>query len=409
MLMEKLQLGGLLIISTILLAVAPILVRYSKVNRESRYSSYAVNVMIELCKVCASLGIYLFYNRNSINFMKPPTNWWGSVKSFLFFGFPALLYVIDNNIFFKVMTMINPATFHLFNNIKIFIIAILARIFLKKQLNSIQWACLVLLFTGIFVSELDVPAHSSDHLSSVVGLPISLPPTPIAPRPDNKDEQIYHLENLDAFGLVCVIATCSSFANVSLEYMYKKVGEDLFLQILQLHFFGLLFNLILFFLAPILGLASSSTLSFFEGFDLYVWLIVLFNSLTGLSVSFVLKYAGNITNVWIHTASLLVTSTSCYFLFANPITRSFICGSVIVTLCAYIYYSAEGINFKSSEPSSGESPRLPYEMVPLPITDRQWNESATTVPDSPKVKNQKSEMERTKERKAPSYRRISNK
>jgi hypothetical protein len=52
------------------------------------------------------------------------------------FFIPAVLYMIDNNIWYGVMAIINPSTFQLMSNIKIVFVAVLCRFALHKVLAS---------------------------------------------------------------------------------------------------------------------------------------------------------------------------------------------------------------------------------------------------------------------------------
>ncbi len=57
---------------------------------------------------------------------------WPRIKSAFLFFIPAILYMIDNNIWYGVMSLINPSTYQLMSNIKIVFVAVLCRFALHK-------------------------------------------------------------------------------------------------------------------------------------------------------------------------------------------------------------------------------------------------------------------------------------
>ncbi len=235
---------------------------------------------------------------------------------------PALLYLIDNNVFFLVMKLINPSTFQLMSNIKIVFVAVLCRVVLHKYLNRVQHASLVLLVVGLVVSELDslVPASSGAPAAAAPSVPLG-----------------------GAFGYVALMSFCSASGNVFIEHLYKRPGHNLYWQNLTLYTLGVVLNVMCVF---VYHGDTVRTHGIFVGFDFLTWLIITCSACSGLAVAFVLKHADNLGNVWAHAAALVVTALASAALFAFPLTPSFICGGLIVTLCAYIYHvGADKVEF----------------------------------------------------------------
>ena len=161
---------------------------------------------------------------------------------------------------------------------------------------------------------------------------------------------------------------CAAIANIYLEYMYKQNGQDLLIQNFQLYCYGTIFNLILFYSLP--GPNGNDDKDLLAGFDIYVWIIVLFNSFTGIIISLILKYFDNITNMWAHSGALVMTAIISRILFDTTISRSFVYGAIIVSLCAYIYHTAGHLNLSNttrnnSAISSASNASQDYETVEM--------------------------------------------
>ena len=323
----------LIVLAVIMISATPMLVRHSRrqqrLSGADQYSSFSVNVIVEFTKAVITLAAmawqYLYHSTS-------PSSTTSTVSSgvsitptrrflaFFTFCIPAFLYAVDNNIFFLVMSLINPQTFHLFNNIKIVFVAVLCRVFLNKLLSNIQWSSLAMLLVGLLVSELDVLIillRSSQQTITVL---------------NSSDESIWV-----AFGLVCLMALCSSFANIYLEHVYKTAGGVLLHQNLQLYLYGTVFNLVGFVLATngayggdfAIGAARHGNLQgvgFFDGYSPLVWLVVIFNALTGIVISLILKYTDNITNVWAHAAGKIYSSIT------------FSVFQIIYKMCFFFYF-----------------------------------------------------------------------
>jgi hypothetical protein len=69
-----------------------------------------------------------------------PRPWDGiSVKEVLLFAVPGLLYMLDNNIVFVILTKIDVTTLSVVWNVKIIITAVLFRLVMKRRLTTLKW------------------------------------------------------------------------------------------------------------------------------------------------------------------------------------------------------------------------------------------------------------------------------
>jgi UDP-sugar transporter A1/2/3 len=237
---------------------------------------------------------------------------------------------------------------------QIIFVALLFRYALQRTINRIQWIALCLLVVGLVVSELDAlhpPVTCPPPLNTTLNYVSSLP------GPVNSTSGLHLPFQLStgaggvvssskvpaadiwlAFVLVCVMCFCSAVGNIMIEHLYKTHSHHLLLQNVQLYGWGALLNLLCLVVrdrATVFGADGP-----FVGFTPIVWLIILFASLSGLSIAFILKYSDNIGNVWAHAASLVLTALVSAVLFNFDITLAFVCGCVIVKLCGYLYHAS---------------------------------------------------------------------
>lgn len=97
-----------------------------------------------------------------------------------------------------------------------------------------------------------------------------------------------------------------------------------------------------------------------RGFDLIVWIVVLFQALGGLIVAVVIKYADNILKAFATSVAIVVSSVTSIFLFSHYPKLLFIFGASFVILAVIFYsifpYKAKTENKKSDELHAFQSP-----------------------------------------------------
>ena len=69
---------------------------------------------------------------------------------------------------------------------------------------------------------------------------------------------------------------------------------------------------------------------FFSGYTIWTWLAILLQSLGGLLVSFVVKYADSIIKVLATTIAFLVSTVASIYIFGFVVGAQFVIGSFIV-------------------------------------------------------------------------------
>ncbi|CAJ1365546.1 unnamed protein product, partial [Effrenium voratum] len=123
------------------------LVKLSQNSRgEIEYSSSSVVLCTEILKICISL-VALARERPKLDL---------SWLDFLAYGFPALIYFVNNNLVFTTLSLLDTTTFQIVSQLKIVFTAILFRVLISRRLTMHQNLALVQLACGCAVSQLAV-------------------------------------------------------------------------------------------------------------------------------------------------------------------------------------------------------------------------------------------------------------
>jgi len=270
------------------------------------YSSSTAVVCAEAIKVISSLGLQLkeegsvsglIHSLQRDIFNRP----YDMLKMFI----PASLYCLQNNLAYVAITNLDGPTYQLLYQLKILTTAMFSVLMLNKALSSRQWLSLFLLGTGVYLVQ-----QSS---TTSVG-----------------DDQ---MKENSLVGLVAVLSACatSGFAGVYFEKVLKTSKVSVWMRNIQLAGFGFVIG----YGGVILGPDASAVKEngFFSGYNWTVWAAVMLNSLGGLVVAVVVKYADNVVKGFATSISILMTCVVSYFFFGFEITAQF----VVVLYSTYLY------------------------------------------------------------------------
>lgn len=226
------------------------------------------------------------------------------------YAVPALLYAIHNNLVFLGIEALDAPTYQLLNNIKIVVVGFVQRIFLRRPLTVLQWLGIALLTIGQAVATLDTSGGNSDKESSLMA----------------------------GIFIMVTLSFMSAFAGVYNEFLLKESTDSIHFQNIQMYGFGMVFCF-----AQHMTRGSTSAVpgdtGFFHGFTISTWISIFLSAFMGQSVSFVLKYADNITNRFATAASLLLTVIGSNYLFGTPITLPFCIGIMVLGVAFALYYA----------------------------------------------------------------------
>ncbi|ULT93878.1 hypothetical protein L3Y34_003406 [Caenorhabditis briggsae] len=219
---------------------------------------------------------------------------------------PAVVYAIQNNLYYIALANIDPTTYSVTLQLRILTTAALSVCLLNKKLSWYQWGAQVMALIGVATVQLD---KSNSH-KEIAGT--------------------YWI------GVAAVIGMCwtSAFAGVYFEKMLKNSSADVWMQNIRLSILTLIFA----------GITMMTTDGeavvqgrMFEGWSQMVWLVTILNSIGGLCISLVMKYADNVMKTYCQSIAIGLTSLVSIFLGERLLTLHLIFGVLLVTSSVVVY------------------------------------------------------------------------
>ncbi|BFZ10769.1 hypothetical protein BsWGS_13808 [Bradybaena similaris] len=301
---------GSLILLTLQSAVLILVMRYVRTRDGEMFMATTAVIVSEALKLLACLIIILFQEGSIRRWLKllyadivlEPFD---CVKV----SVPSLTYVLQNNLLYIAVSNLDAATFQVTYQLKILTTAIFSVVMLKKLLSRLQWMSLLILCLGVAIVQMQ--PDSSSKLGPVV-------------------------EQNPVKGLIAVVISSfmSGFAGVYFEKILKGTRQSVWLRNVQLGFLGILIGIITMYVKD--G-AKVQEKGFFSGYDSVVWFVVSLQSLGGLLVAVVVKYADNILKGFATSAAIIVSCVASMYLFDFNLSIQFTVGAVLVMIAVYFY------------------------------------------------------------------------
>lgn len=327
--------------------------------RGSRYNSASVVVMVEVVKLLLGLLAEMV--------SQPRGHWsvrgvWNNLRrdvaqnrrSVLLLAIPAGLYAVQNNLSYFALARLSAVSFQVLQQLKILTTALMAVLMMGKRLGLRHWAALSLLTVGVILVQ-------------IANLKEAKAPSVAA-----------GAESLDAwlgFGAMLLNSASSGFAGIFFERLVKShtrvasrglvrrgsilpldhkttsnkgstLSRSVWLQSVELGFFGLLFSL---------ALAAAGDNGrqiwrdgFFHGYDRLTWIIIGMQAVGGMLVALVVRYADSILKAFSTAASIVLSSVITVLLLGDNLSWGFLGGTILVILSVYLYALADRQQFSRS-------------------------------------------------------------
>eukprot|EP00899_Mesostigma_viride_P017924 jgi/Mesvir1/26132/Mv06846-RA.1 len=311
----------------------------SKVNGTYLYDPSTVPLLAEILKLVISAALLFWALVRNPRAVRMTMDW----KIYLHFLVPSLIYLFQNNISFLILRYLDPATYQILNNVKIVSTGIFFMLLLKRRLSFFQWLALLLLPLAALTSQ----------LTACQGQPMLAHP-------------------LIGYVLGLLAVCCSSLASVYVEYLLKKNNDSIYWQNIQLYSFGIVFNLLhLIINDPWRYLSPSFWTNFhiFDGYNGWTFAVLANFSLTGLLVSWIMKFADNIVKAYSISMEMLSTMLFSYLLFGTHPTPQLLVAICIVAISIQLYFlmpaQLTGAGAAAAPPPKPAKSAAEEEMVPL--------------------------------------------
>ena len=233
--------------------------------------------------------------------------WWECLK----IAVPALVYVVQNNLLLVAAANLEGPILALFGQLKILTTAVFSVVLLGRTLGARRWVALFALTAAIATVQISQmgPSEESSGDAGTKNVPLGLM-------------------------LTLVVATLSGFGGVYFEKVLK--GSKISVWVRNIH------------LAVISsGIAATAVWSkdraqiaqcgFFGGYGPAAWALVLVQSVGGLLIAAVVKYADNILKAFATSVAIIVVSLISHFFFAFELSGLFFAGGAGVVYAIFLY------------------------------------------------------------------------
>ena len=220
----------------------------------------------------------------------------------------ALFYCTNNNLTFYIFRYADPANLNLVKSGATFVSAIIMRTFLDRPVSGVQWSSIAIQTAGLVVTQFGANCGTGSTVLS--------PLTYLA---------------------LLVSLTLTSFSGVWNDKLMKdSAKENVSINSISvlLYASGALLNTGVHIFSP----SSGSGASFFRGFDRVTTILCLLcNSLIGLAVTAVYKYADAVIKTMASAVSTGVLFFISAFFFGVPINVVVVAGTVSIFIATHLY------------------------------------------------------------------------
>jgi hypothetical protein len=258
------------------------------------YSPAAALTMAEAFKLTAAVALLWMYGGG-----------FAEIKHHVTLGFAlkngllATLYFVGNHIAFRLFLTLDMSTITAFKSLVPVMTAVAySQVF--APLRSIQWTAIILQVIGVFLLHYEACKGTVD------------------------------IDQFD-LGLLLSATAITSIAGVRNEVLLKRAGVPLHSQNTVLYSWGVLLNGVLF--------MTTSTVGFFDGFSACAIAVVIANSVIGLCITAIYKYADvNVKNYVISVATIPILLLSPLVTPGKVIALLSVLGALVIVISTILYF-----------------------------------------------------------------------
>ncbi|KAI6212701.1 UDP-galactose/UDP-N-acetylglucosamine transporter srf-3 [Aphelenchoides besseyi] len=241
-------------------------------------------------------------------------------------GVPAFIYTLQNFLLYVAIDHLDAGTFMVTYQLKILTTALFTVIMLNRRLSVWQWIALAILTSADEGAKQAVKmvqqVDSIRNLSTTKAVSETVGFAPTAQQP--------------LIGLAAVLAAAlmSGFAGVYFEKILKESDVSIWLRNVQLATFAIPIALVMIISKDY---ATVQQNGWMHGFDWVVWFGTLLQSLGGLLIAVVVKYADNILKAFATSVAIIVSTVVLIFFFDIIPEPLFLIGATLVISAVIVY------------------------------------------------------------------------
>ncbi|PWN52418.1 nucleotide-sugar transporter, partial [Violaceomyces palustris] len=251
---------------------------------------------------------------------------------------PAILYVAQNNLQLVAASLLEPATFQVLSQLKIFTTAVFLVLILGRKLDSRQWFSIFFLIFGVAMVQLnakrsEIPPHAAAVEDPYLDLTSDARTELRLATPGQMSSSTL------GFLAILVASVISGFAGVYIEKVVKT-GTDLWVANTQLSLFSIAPALVPLIHDAVFHADPGRTWNPMRNFGFWAWATVAIQVAGGLLVALVMKYADNVLKGFATSLAIVLSFTFSVLFLGSEMEFLFILGSSIIILSTLIYSSS---------------------------------------------------------------------
>ncbi|KAI6206921.1 hypothetical protein M3Y94_00970000 [Aphelenchoides besseyi] len=363
--------AGLVILSIFLYSSAGIFVmrnasqvlvlRYATRRDQPQFIKTVAVLFNELIKLVTALILFTISTGSTVQSFKQHyfVEWLDTLKV----GVPALIYTIQNFLLYVAVEHLDAGTFMVTYQLKILTTALFTVLMLKRRLSILQWIALGILTAGVALVQWSADEGAKEAAKAIQQLNSTLNSSTITTTLPPVDDHSAPATQQPLIGFGAVLSAClmSGFAGIYFEKILKGSDVSIWLRNVQLATFAIPIAC-----AMIIGkdFTRVQQKGLMHGFDWVVWCAIMLQSLGGLIIAVVVKYADNILKAFATSVAIIVSSVASIYIFNVYPKLLFIAGAALVIGAVVLYslfpYRSKYAQAPTSEPVN-ESKQLAKE------------------------------------------------